>query len=352
MKAITRYSDNELIMGSEKGLVLFDKAAANYRIIRDSDSDNATDNSIFSIARDHEGAFWIGTYFGGVNYFSPATNDFLYYNNLLESSSQKYIISGFTDDADGSMLISTHNNNVIYRFDPLRHRREKAFEVSYNNVQSLLRDGDKLYVGVYDRGVDVLSLPSGRPIENLKINIVEGNSIYRIADGGILFDLAMLQSLIRMGHRVICAVKSGFYFFAPTMDDMESDPTLERWLRGGIVLRETQLGKNDLLRHLREHRLVVIDDGTRERLNLYRVSVTFSRAWKEADVVLCKGWRAADIFLGSSHEFTRDIVCYWRDESGFRIELRRHAAAARKFSEEDIAAPLVLGHILLSLIHI
>ena len=153
------------------------------------------------------------------------------------------------------------------------------------------------------------------------------------ADGGILFDLAMLQSLIRMGHRVICAVKSGFYFFAPTMDDMESDPTLERWLRGGIVLRETQLGKNDLLRHLREHRLVVIDDGTRERLNLYRVSVTFSRAWKEADVVLCKGWRAADIFLGSSHEFTRDIVCYWRDESGFRIELRRHAAAARKFSE-------------------
>ena len=153
------------------------------------------------------------------------------------------------------------------------------------------------------------------------------------ADGGILFDLAMLQSLIRMGHRVICAVKSGFYFFAPTMDDMESDPTLERWLRGGIVLRETQLGKNDLLRHLREHRLVVIDDGTRERLNLYRVSVTFSRAWKEADVVLCKGWRAAD-----SHEFTRDIVCYWRDESGFRIELRRHAAAARKFSEEDIAA--------------
>lgn len=189
VKAITRYSDNELIMGSEKGLVLFDKAAANYRIIRDSDSDNATDNSIFSIARDHEGAFWIGTYFGGVNYFSPATNDFLYYNNLLESSSQKYIISGFTDDADGSMLISTHNNNVIYRFDPLRHRREKAFEVSYNNVQSLLRDGDKLYVGVYDRGVDVLSLPSGRPIENLKINIVEGNSIYRIADGGILFAL-------------------------------------------------------------------------------------------------------------------------------------------------------------------
>ena len=158
------------------------------------------------------------------------------------------------------------------------------------------------------------------------------------ADGGVLFDLAMLHSLIRMGHKVICAVKAGFYFFAPTIDDMESDPELERWLRGGIVLRESQIGKNDLLRHLREHRMVIIDDGTRERLNLYRVSVTFSRAWKEADVVLCKGWRAADIFLGASHEFTRDIVCYWQSESGFRIELRPHAPGARKFSEEAIAA--------------
>lgn len=157
------------------------------------------------------------------------------------------------------------------------------------------------------------------------------------ADGGILFDLAMLHSLMRMGHRVICAVKAGFYFFAPTMDDMESDPALERWLRGGIVLRESQVSKNDLLRHLREHRLVIIEDGTRERLNLYRVSVTFSRAWKEADIVLCKGWRAADIFLGTSHEFTRDIVCYWQSESGLRIELRPHAPEARKFCEDDIA---------------
>lgn len=157
------------------------------------------------------------------------------------------------------------------------------------------------------------------------------------ADGGALFDMAMLHCLIRLGHRVIFAVKSGFYFFAPTLEDVERDPCLARWLRGGIVLREERLGKNELLRHLREHRMVVIGDGTRERLNLYRVSVTFSRAWKEADVILCKGWRAADIFLGTSQEFTRDIVCYWQEKGNFRIELRRHAAGARKFSEADIA---------------
>lgn len=148
----------------------------------------------------------------------------------------------------------------------------------------------------------------------------------------------MAQSLIRMGHRVIFAVKSGFYFFAPTLDDVETDPSLRPWLRGGIVLRQNKLSKNELLRHLREHRLVVIGDGTRERLNLYRVSVTFSRAWKEADLVLGKGWRAADVLLGTSQEFTRDIVCYWRDSNGFHIKLRKHARGARKFSEDAIAA--------------
>lgn len=157
------------------------------------------------------------------------------------------------------------------------------------------------------------------------------------ADGGSLFDLVMVQSLIRMGHKVIFAAKSGFYFYAPTLEDVETDPSLKPWLRGGIVLRQDKLSKNDLLRHLREHRLVVIGDGTRERLNLYRVSVTFSRAWKEADLILGKGWRAADILLGTSQEFTRDIVCYWRDDNGFHIKLRRHAREARKFSEEAIA---------------
>ena len=141
------------------------------------------------------------------------------------------------------------------------------------------------------------------------------------ADGGVVFDLAVANCLIRMGHKVIFAVKAGFYFFSPTLEDMEMDPSVRARLNGGVVLHEPRLSKNDLLRSLREHRLVVIGDGTRERLNLYRVSVTFSRAWKEADVVLGKGWRAADVLLGSSHQYTRDVVCYWH---GFNLDALAH----------------------------
>ena len=158
------------------------------------------------------------------------------------------------------------------------------------------------------------------------------------ADGGVVFDLAVAKSLIRMGHKVIFAVKSGFFFYSPTLEDMEIDPSITQMIGGGTVLHEPRMSKNDLLRELREHRLVVIGDGTRERINLYRVSVTFSRAWKEADLILGKGWRVADVLMGSSHEYTRDVVCYWQDDRGFHIKMRPHAKSAHKFSESDIAA--------------
>ena len=92
------------------------------------------------------------------------------------------------------------------------------------------------------------------------------------------------------------------------MDDVEEDPVLREELKQDYIVRDAQLSKNQLLRHLREHRLLVISDGTRERLNLYRVSISFSRAWKEADLILAKGWRSADMLLGTSCEFTRDIL--------------------------------------------
>lgn len=189
VKAIGKYSENELIMGSEKGLIIFNKKNKSYEIIRDNSADNATDNSIFSIAKDKEDSFWIGTYFGGVNYFSPATNNFLYYNNLLKNTSQKYIVSSIMEDSDGSVFISTHNNNVIYRFSPEKHTLEKAFEVSYNNIQSLLKENGKLYVSVYGRGIEVISPQNGQLIEKLNINTVEGKSMFKLSDGGIIFAL-------------------------------------------------------------------------------------------------------------------------------------------------------------------
>lgn len=166
------------------------------------------------------------------------------------------------------------------------------------------------------------------------------------ADGGFALDLALVFCLIRMGHKVILSVKSGFYFYAPTLDDTDADPVLKQLLDRAHVVHDPALSKNDLLRLLREHRLVVVCDGTRERLNLYRASVTFARAWKEADLILAKGWRNAEILCEVEQEYTRDILCYWLDkDGGYHVRAKPRAAGVRKFTEADLlsAAETIIG---------
>ncbi|WP_051564663.1 ARMT1-like domain-containing protein [Desulfovermiculus halophilus] len=134
--------------------------------------------------------------------------------------------------------------------------------------------------------------------------------------GGILFDLMIVQAFHRLGHKVILALKEGFYYDYPIFWDYENDPVLSEFLNGARLIEDSNISKNDLLDTLRANDLVVISDGTRERLNMYRTSVTFARAWKESDVVIAKGSGNYHRLVYSSHQFTRDILAFYRDEDG------------------------------------
>ncbi len=71
--------------------------------------------------------------------------------------------------------------------------------------------------------------------------------------GGFLFDLLIVRTLLRIGHRVILALKEGFYFEAPTFWDAEEDPILDSVLAGAFFLENNKAGKNELLRVIREN---------------------------------------------------------------------------------------------------
>lgn len=178
------------------------------------------------------------------------------------------------------------------------------------------------------------------PLRGIFASEAEGKTVLFLsdADGGTVFDLAVLFRIMRMGYRVIYAVKSDFFFFSPTIHDTQTDPVLKKLLNRGHVVRERHLSKNRLLQLLQENKLLVIDDGTRERLNLHRTSVSFARAWKEADIIIAKGWRNRSVLLGSSHSFTRDILCYWNEPDGsYHMETKPQASGSHKFSEQYLA---------------
>lgn len=157
-------------------------------------------------------------------------------------------------------------------------------------------------------------------------------------DGGLVFDLCVITELIRQGHKVVLAIKDSPFFLAPTLADMENDPLLGEYLSDGFILRGACVTKNELLRRLREHRLLIISDGTSELLNVYRTSTTFARAWKECDAVIAKGRRNKEVLLETSCEFTRDVFCFWKEQGQVFMRLRPCAPNVRKFSEADLSA--------------
>jgi uncharacterized protein with ATP-grasp and redox domains len=157
------------------------------------------------------------------------------------------------------------------------------------------------------------------------------------SSGGLMFDLLAIRCLLRQGHSVTLALKEGFYFDCPTFWDWETDPALAQALEGAHFLADHETSKNELLRVQRENRLVVISDGTREEPNFYRTSVTFARAFKEADLILAKGVPYYRRMIQTSHEFTRDIIVFFRDDVGrFQLHCKPRSDKVRKFTEKDL----------------
>jgi len=156
--------------------------------------------------------------------------------------------------------------------------------------------------------------------------------------GGLMFDLQVIKTLLRLGHRVVLALKEGFFFEYPTFWDRYADPVLADRFNGAHFVSEDKLSKNELLAVMAQHQFVVISDGTREKFNPYRCSVSFARAWKECDLILAKGKSMHKRLIETSHNFTRDIVSFYRNGQGeFNLCFKPKPDFAHKFSERYIS---------------
>lgn len=157
--------------------------------------------------------------------------------------------------------------------------------------------------------------------------------------GEIMFDLRFIRVLQRLGHKVILAFKEGYSLSNPVFWDVEHDSALAGALGEAQLVENSRMSKNELLRALRESSLLLISDGTRERLNLWRTSVTFARSWKEADLIIAKGYPNHRRLFQNSHLFTRDIVCLYTDSAGQdQVCFKQKSSRVTKITESQVMA--------------
>jgi hypothetical protein len=157
--------------------------------------------------------------------------------------------------------------------------------------------------------------------------------------GETVFDLAIIRLLMNLGIKVILAVKQGFFYRQISFGDILEDPVLGKALANASLISDPAISKNELLRRLhQDNRLLVISDCTSEQFNPLRTSVTFARAFKEADIVInrCPGSRAC---INNRFRFTRNMISIVREDEGVvDVHLKKRHPAAIRFSESDLRA--------------
>lgn len=165
VRALEMFADN-LWVGTESGLYIIDPLINKSEHINQDKNDqfSLSDNVIYSIYKDREGGIWIGTYFGGINYIPKQYNYFeKYYPISNKNSISGERVSGICEDQNGNIWIGTEDAG-LNKFNPatkqFEHFKVNAGEnsLSYHNVHDVLLDGDNLWVGFFNNGINVINL--------------------------------------------------------------------------------------------------------------------------------------------------------------------------------------------------
>jgi len=189
-------------------------------------------------------------------------------------------------------------------------------------------------------GIEPLSRFLGIQIPDDQSREVSTKKILWLADeaGEFVVDLAIINYLAKLGHKIIIAFKGGPLFSKVDFEDAQEDEVLRRELEGALFLQEKNMRKNELVKTLRsDYNIIAISDGTRENLNLLLASTTFARIFKEVDGVISRGHDQKRRFFDSHFQFTQDIFNISADDQGaVSIYYKPKHPAVIKFSHKDL----------------
>ena len=152
--------DNETIwIGSESGIFilnLHDKSVVNLRH-NSINPFSLSDNAIYTIYKDREEGIWVGSFFGGVDYYSRQYNNFEpFYPIPTENSISGSRVREFCAADDGMMWIGTEDNGLNL-FDPQTKRfmpLPVKLQGLYHNMHAMYSDGEYLWVSTFSKGLN------------------------------------------------------------------------------------------------------------------------------------------------------------------------------------------------------
>lgn len=191
-------------IGTENGLCIWSPYTETFDYYQYDihNTDGLNTNPIYDIFCDRDGNMWLGTYFGGINFWSSEEEFF----KVWQAGTGNYHIGGnavstITEDNKGNIWIGMEDrgvNRIARETDQIQRFESSPGGLSFNNVHCLLFEtANKLWIGTYTGGINILDISTGRfsyinqqnepnlPANNIYKLVRSGDSIFISTTSGI-----------------------------------------------------------------------------------------------------------------------------------------------------------------------
>lgn len=162
-------SQKRLWVGTFTGLDILNAERKKFRHFdtKSGNLSNLSHDSVRRIFADRTGGIWLGTYFGGLNYYHPLRNQFQTLRHSLgHPSLNDNVVGKLVEDSDKTIWIAT-NRGGINHYDPA----DGSFShftmqdgLGSNDVKAIYIDSsnDRIYIGSHLGGVNILDKRTGK----------------------------------------------------------------------------------------------------------------------------------------------------------------------------------------------
>lgn len=166
--------NNNLWIATESGLYIYNLSNSTYTNLKKNYNNaySLSDNAIYSLTIDNEEGIWIGTYFGGINYYPKQYTPFKkYFPKVGENSISGNAVREIHSDQYNNLWIGTEDaglnklnlkTGVFTNYLP----KNNIKSLSYYNIHGLLIKDDKILIGTFEHGLDIMNIKTGEIINH------------------------------------------------------------------------------------------------------------------------------------------------------------------------------------------
>ncbi|WP_163324666.1 hybrid sensor histidine kinase/response regulator transcription factor [Draconibacterium mangrovi] len=203
-------------------------------------------NPIYDILCDRDGNMWLGTYFGGINFWNNTPEFFrVWQAGTGDQHLSGSAVSCITEDETGTIWVGMEDmgiNRIDLEKDEIISVINENNGLSFNNVHDLLFETpDRLWIATYTGGVNILNLQNNRfeyintgnhpelPSNDIYSMLHVGDSIFISTSAGVavyntttrkfaryrpdIFDMVQVEYMFDSEERIWFSSYSGTYYF-------------------------------------------------------------------------------------------------------------------------------------------